>query len=82
MARTHLLVLLFLVPLAIAQNQSLTKEGQLPKKFVFSSPVTEADCRELPTSSFDVRASGPRWDGRDSRSCSPMDHPVGLGRAP
>lgn len=50
---------------AAAQEQSLPKEIDPPKKFVFSGPVTEADCRELPTPSFEVRASGPRWKTAD-----------------
>jgi len=33
---------------AAAQNQPLPQEIDPPKKFVFSGPVTEADCRDLP----------------------------------
>ncbi|MGA3091105.1 MAG: hypothetical protein ABSD75_21055 [Terriglobales bacterium] len=50
---------------AAAQNQPLPQEIDPPKKFVFSGPVTEADCRDLPTASFEVRASGPRWKTAD-----------------
>jgi hypothetical protein len=65
MARVDLFVLVFLATLAVAQDQSLTREVQPPMKFVFSGPVSEADCRELPTPSFDIRASGPRWKTAD-----------------
>jgi len=69
MRKTHIRFLLALCSLlptfAAAQDQSLTKEVQPPKNFVFSGPVTEADCRELPTPSFEVRASGPRWKTAD-----------------
>jgi hypothetical protein len=80
MARISLFVLVFSATLAVAQNQSATKEVQPFKKFVFSGPVSEADCRELPASSFDIRASGPRWNTADRLliACLPIgdkDHP-------
>lgn len=53
-----LLALWTLLPaFATGQDQSLTKEAQSPKKFVFSGAVTEADCLSLPTSSFEVYPS-------------------------
>lgn len=55
----------FLPTFAATQDQSFTQQVQPPKKFIFSGPVTEADCRELPTPSFEIRASGPRWKTAD-----------------
>jgi hypothetical protein len=45
---------------APGQDQSVTKEDPSPKKFVFSGAVTEADCLDLPISSFEVRPSNAR----------------------
>jgi hypothetical protein len=72
MARFDLFVLLFLATLTVAQNQPLTEELQPPKKCVFSGPVTEADCRELPTP---LSTSAPRVRaGRLPTACHPQFH--------
>jgi hypothetical protein len=65
MARTGLFVVVFLATLAVAQNEPAAKEVHPSKNFFFSGTVREADCRELPASSFEVRASGPRWTTLD-----------------
>lgn len=77
---TDLFVVVFFVTLAFAQNQPAKREVQPSKKFVFSGSVSEADCRELPAPSFDIRASGPRWNTADRLliACLPIggkDHP-------
>jgi TonB family protein len=63
-----LLALWTLLPaFATGQDQSLTKEVQSPKKFVFSGAVTEADCLDLPTSSFEVSPSNGPQGGTTNR---------------
>lgn len=49
------------------QDQSLTKEVQPPKKFVFSGAVTEADCLDLPISTFEVSPSNGPPEGTTNR---------------
>ncbi len=60
--RAHLWVLLAscIPPLSVASAQD-----QQQKEYVFSGIVTDADCRELPASSFTIGPSGDRGESKD-----------------